>query len=715
MVAEAAAPVPRSGPHCLDLMADDPQTYSRATATAAIGLATQVALALGFALLGIYADAPGLHAAMWHLVGGLPIWAATLILYYQHRQERAEALEVEQYAEADAQAAALFDEAGQQLQLARKRLQRTYKWGLKLVSGLTAVYLLAVGGALLVLNIEAYRAGTLAQRAIQPDANLGVIALLALVAALVGFLIARYVAGMTDIRAWSGLRGGASYLMGTAVVAVLVTASAAGAALGSDVGFVWLAIIVPGLMAVLGLEMVFALLLELYRPAKAGEFPRPAFDSRLMGLLTRPESLGTILAETLNYQFGFEVTRSWFYRLVSKAMLPLVLACVALVLGMTSLVIVQPHEQAVIIRMGQKHKVVDPGLHFKLPWPLGKVEKYGVDRVHQMVIGSRLHGETELDDVNVLWTNQHGEEEYLIVAPSGEVAAEATAGGAGTAGEIIGADLTVKYRIADLEQLISTASDPEALLRMIAEQQMTEYFAGRQAEDLLADERLAAGQTIREMIQAEADAMRLGYEVVHVSLSGVHPPQTGGVAEAYQNQIAAEQEKLQLREEAERDASSTYTRVAGSRPVADYILGLINEYEALDETPEHERSADHAERMAALDGRIEAALTAPGSGRSGDGEREIGGEAARVLLAARAYRWSRTIAEPARVEQELARLEAWRVAPSYYMNRLRLDVLATQAEDRQLILVDSADDPVIQVELRDFDNPLEELLNADRD
>ena len=49
------------------------------------------------------------------------------------------------------------------------------------------------------------------------------------------------------------------------------------------------------------------------------------FDSRLLGWLTAPKSLGQTLAETLRYQFGLEVSGSWAFKLVSRAVLPTVL------------------------------------------------------------------------------------------------------------------------------------------------------------------------------------------------------------------------------------------------------------------------------------------------------------------------------------------------------------------------------------------------------
>ena len=129
-------------------MTDDQQTYSRATSAALIGAATQLAFAVVMAGLGLYARSSGLNAAAWYLFGGLPIWGALWLLYNQHRLERIEVLESQQLASDDARAADLFNEAGQGLATARKRLDGFYKWGLNTVSITVAIYLIATGLAL---------------------------------------------------------------------------------------------------------------------------------------------------------------------------------------------------------------------------------------------------------------------------------------------------------------------------------------------------------------------------------------------------------------------------------------------------------------------------------------------------------------------------------------------------------------------------------------
>src|SRR5690606_15689246 len=137
-------------------------------------------------------------------------------------------------------------------------------------------------------------------------------------------------------------------------------------------------------------------------------------------------------------------------------------------IGLTSMVIVAPQQEAAITRFGAFQRTVGSGLHWKLPWPIERAEKYEVYRVHQMTIGSEP-GELK-PGVPILWTNQHAEntEDYMVIAPTRYREAGDDAAAQGVAGELMGARVVVKYRVANLRDYLTSTTDPEAMLRMLA-------------------------------------------------------------------------------------------------------------------------------------------------------------------------------------------------------------------------------------------------------
>ena len=518
--------------------------------------------------------------------------------------------------------------------------------------------------------------------------------------------------------------------MGNFLVGALLTAASVEAFFGGTLLFVIGAVAVPALLVLLGVEVTLGLLFSVYRPRKPGEFVRPSFDSRLLGALTRPESIGKIVTETINYQFGFEISRSWFYQLLAKAITPLCVLLILAVLGMTSVIVVQPHQKAIVTTWGGHPRVVDAGLSFKWPWPMGRVEKHDFYRIHEVRLGSRMHNAQE--DVALLWTNQHVEgnekEQYLVVAPTPAASTDDEANVQATlvAGEFAGGDVMVKYRINDLLAYTTQASDPVALLEAVAAREVANYFATHDIDAMLTNARLSAGEELKRRI---ADALQrtggietngpntgIGLEVVYVSVSGVHPPQD--VADAFLQQIDALQEKQSLIEDARKEAIATLAAVAGSRDRALAISEAIDELAAMRQRDANQsgdgqggdgagRLSDESSELLAKAAQIEELLD------------RAGGSAAQALLEAKAYRWSHAIGELARAERFRSELFAYRQAPEYYRQRLYLDTLAEALADRNKIIIDNSgtdeaasptQDPVIRLDLKQADTSLDSLI-----
>ncbi|XAL99739.1 SPFH domain-containing protein [Phycisphaeraceae bacterium D3-23] len=671
-------------------MNQDQQTYQRATTAALVGFATHVVLTLFIAILGVYADSPAFHAVTWYLLPGLAIWAVLWLLFNQHRHERVESLEAARLADSDAASAAIFDEAGAQLAQSRTRLDNLYKWGLPIVSAATALYLLGLGVFLLYRNMPALQDGGLFENPANPDLNVAFVALLLVTCGLMGFLVSRYVAGMTRVDAWQGLRGGASFLIGNVFLGVLpLLIGTIGLAVGAKSILAVLAVVVPGIMVLLGIEIVLGFVFGLYRPRKADEFVRPAFDSRVLGWLTRPESMGKIFSETLNYQFGFEISRSWFMQLLGKSLVPLCIVCVMIVVGMSSLVIVEPHQQAVVTTNGAFTKIAEPGLNFKLPWPIGRATKYDVNRVHTIRLGSRAHVEEAIDGP-ILWTNAHvGEgasEQLLVTAPTPN--AEDAGRTDSALGEMLGADIDIRFRITDLRQYLgisnpeASAQSPEELLRAIAEQQVTLFFATHDTQTLLTTGRMTSGETIQRRIQEQLDTYQVGLEVVFVSVSGVHPPQD--VADQYHQRVNALQEKQTTIQQARQEAAVMLATVAGSREAALEIADQIRQLQALENEAVALRNADNpdADRLAELEtlipekqASVELLLL------------ESGGNSGQLIMQARADRWSLSLDAQARALRRQSEIRAFHNAPRYYPMRRYLDMLAATITDRPKIFI----------------------------
>ena len=90
------------------------------------------------------------------------------------------------------------------------------------------------------------------------------------------------------------------------------------------------------------------LILEIYRVRVRGGESRVLYESRLVGLLGQPEAIITTAAHALDYQFGFKVSESWFYRFLEKALGWLILAQLAIFGLSTCFVVIQPGDRSVV-------------------------------------------------------------------------------------------------------------------------------------------------------------------------------------------------------------------------------------------------------------------------------------------------------------------------------------------------------------------------------
>ena len=685
-------------------MTDDQLVYRRGTTAALVGLVIQAGLAVATALVGLWTRSPAIQAATWHMLGGLPIWIVLALVYSQYEAERREALASEKLASQDAASSVLFGDLSDELQRARQRLANLLGYGLPAVSFLVAGYLIVAGLAL------AWRAVTIAAsddpavvKTLAPTASPVGLLFVAGAIAFVAFVAARWISGYTRVRAWQLLRGGASYLMSCFVMAALVLAGATVAAVLDDTSlFRVLAVAVPAAMVLVGAEMLLTGLLEAYRPKRPGELPRPAFDSRVLGLLTAPESLGQVVGDLINYQFGVEVSRSWLYQLLGRAITPLTILGGLVLLALSTLVIVGPDEQGVVMRFGEvQGSARSPGIHVKLPWPVETAATYPVGKVLQITVSSDPAGRGASDDA-ILWTS--GDDRLTAIGMEYYPTALDTRADGAAAGSmaLVHADVVVQYRVRDLLVFLEGSLAPKEAITVIAQQEVSRFFATHDLDWLLTRGR-SEGDELQRRIQERADTIGLGLDVVAVSVTSLRPP-GGRVARAFHRQIGAQQERETLIQTGRKEAVTTLATVAGSVELAGRIDSAILELDTL-----------------------RAQASAAGVGATGDdvGRRIVGteldietllgearGEAAELIHAARGYRWTRAVGERSARERFAGELLAYEKSPDYYRVRKFLEVLADGLAERRKFIIagDQGDLPILQMDFSDPTSALDTLL-----
>jgi regulator of protease activity HflC (stomatin/prohibitin superfamily) len=292
--------------------------------------------------------------------------------------------------------------------------------------------------------------------------------------------------------------------------------------------------VVSGLAAV---ETLLALVLEGYRVRVEGRESRLLYESRLVGLLGQPEAIITTAGHALDYQFGFKVSDTWFYKFLQKALFWLVLAQLCILAISTCFVIVEAGDQALLECFGKpmgQDGVIGPGLHLKPPWPIGRTTNYHTERIQTFLVGAEPE-KTE----TIAWTVSHAKEEKFLVAGTlnTQSVASQPSGGNSPPVSLLSVSIPVQYQITNLHNWAYINEDPETLLTNIAEHEVVQYLANADFDDLMSRGRGAAAEALRQNIQKQADNFRMGARIIFVGLEDIHPPTK--VAEIFEKVVGA--------------------------------------------------------------------------------------------------------------------------------------------------------------------------------
>jgi regulator of protease activity HflC (stomatin/prohibitin superfamily) len=511
-------------------------------------------VAVFIAALGVTYYAHSLAGQVASLFLGLGALIA-FISWFQMRleeNERLEKLELDELAKSKG-GSALFEAKDAEVfpaQRAREQFEKFFVPGFGVL-----LLLLEAGGAWLLWRWISQATGVIASDRVMPALSLFAIF------ALLLFLFGRFSVTIARLENHRLLRPGANFVLLGAYICFVTTLGIAGIKAEFPRADSYIAKGLTVLLGLMALEILIALLLEIYRPRVKGKISRPIYDSRLAGLLGQPESLFTTAAQALDYQFGFNVSETWFFQLLQKNLPVLLLAQLAVLLLSTCVVFVDAGEQAVLERFGKPVAggVLMPGAHFKLPWPADRVYQYRTEQIQTFDVGYTPDAQSENENT-ILWSLNHGKEDNFLVGSR----EPATIKDANTDTNdilkappvsLITVSIPVQFQINDVLAWAYQNADPTNLLQDLATRAVVHYLAGVDLNDVMSQGRLAAADTLRDQIQAAADAHELGAKILFVGLQDIHPPVK--VAGDYEKVVGAEQTKLSKILYAQADAIRT--------------------------------------------------------------------------------------------------------------------------------------------------------------
>jgi len=512
----------------------------RAESAATFVLVVQLVAGVVALLLSRLTGSPAARAEAWHLMAGVLVWFACLVHQRLRRRAEEEALEAESLKEAQEKGqvgSSLFEGEGAELTSARDRLEQFEKYFLP---GFSILILAALGSASFYLLRKLAAAAPVSLEGMLASSWIFV------GVAFVSFLLAKYTAGLATQAPWRPLRPGANYSMSCALGSLLVAIALVFHHFELPIVEQVVSYVIPIVLAVMAGEILLLFIMSIYRPRVAGQEVRAAHDSRVLGMLTTSRGVLRTTAETLDYQFGFKVSETWFYRFMERAIAPLILFQLLALYLLSCFVMVDTGEQAVIEFFGrprQRGNPLGPGLHLKWPWPIEIAYRHPVRRVDLLSIGEEL----KEDVPGFLWTESHAHEAFnLLVATREEGAAEPGAPEGARKDEVVPVSMVsgtiyVYYAVNSLRDYLYRYSDPRGALSALCYRELARYAASADFLQLLGTQRADAAKTLHERFQRRANEMKLGVEIVDVNLQGIHPPVE--VGEAFEDVVGAMEDK----------------------------------------------------------------------------------------------------------------------------------------------------------------------------
>jgi membrane protease subunit HflK len=264
-------------------------------------------------------------------------------------------------------------------------------------------------------------------------------------------------------------------------------------------------------------------------------------------------------------------------------------------------VTVNPGEHAVVLRLGEHVRTVKTdGLHvLTFPQPIETVAKI---RVQESL--RREFGDVDATDA----------------AKLAETAMQTRDN------NIILTEFVVQYRLRDAFNVLYRVADLDDLLGDASQAAMREVVGRSTADAIIAEQKDLIGQEVGELLQRILDTYEAGIEIERVAIQDVQPPT--GVREAFDDVLAASQDRSRLVNEAEAYANEVLPRargeaaeliasadgyraakVADAEGEAQRFSSLLAEYE---KAPEITRKRLYLETMEEILPNVDKVIVEPG-------------------------------------------------------------------------------------------------------
>jgi len=235
---------------------------------------------------------------------------------------------------------------------------------------------------------------------------------------------------------------------------------------------------------------------------------------------------------------------------VIARMMPRVLLAVAVIaIAVSCLRVVQPGEVAVLERLGYvptgadgRIKILGPGLHVGLPWPMDSLRYIPTEQLQETDVGTELHAPKEWKNVDFeFWTlreapQTQGEQDDLFLTGDRSGSAD----GPKSSPQILETYVQVLWKVKDPALFYGALSHSDffqkqgdettalpiykAIVQQCTSYAVTQNFAIHTLDQIMVDDRQEVENHCRKILQDKLDDLKCGIEVEYLTIKDLHPP-----------------------------------------------------------------------------------------------------------------------------------------------------------------------------------------------
>jgi membrane protease subunit HflK len=229
--------------------------------------------------------------------------------------------------------------------------------------------------------------------------------------------------------------------------------------------------------------------------------------------------------------------------------------------GLSSFYNIEADEVGVVLRFGRYTGTpTEPGLHFKLPFGIDRAINVPVTEVRKIEFGYR----TLEAGRRTTYAQRGGGDETLMLTGDLNIAM---------------VEWVAQYKIKDAKAWLFSVRAPEETIRDTGEAVMRTIVGDHTVTELLTRQREQIAQQVETQLQTLLDNYGAGVQIVTVELQNAVPPTP--VQAAFNEVNAAQQERAQLENEAQREYNKAIAQAGGDalREVSEaegYAVDRVN-------------------------------------------------------------------------------------------------------------------------------------------